>query len=192
MATWIVFVAGAVIAVAGAVGLVVVRNPVHSALLLVLTLVGVAILFVTMEAHFLAAVQIIVYAGAVVVLFLFVIMLLGVDMAEDVRVDPIAGQRSTAIAMGIASFGLLVMILAIKVDGSVGTPPPEAAFDGSNVERLSNAVFTKYLYPFEITSLLLVIAVVGAVLLSRKPVALGPDPVLTASTSGAVASGANT
>jgi NADH-quinone oxidoreductase subunit J len=187
MATWIVFVAGTLIALAGAVGLVVVRNPVHSALLLVLTLVGVAILFVTMEAHFLAAVQIIVYAGAVVVLFLFVIMLLGVDMAEDVRVDPIAGQRATAIAMGIASFALLVTIVAIKADQSVGTPPTDAVFEGNNVERLSNAVFTKYLYPFEITSLLLVIAVVGAVLLSRRPKALpgidGAGPGASAATS---------
>jgi NADH-quinone oxidoreductase subunit J len=183
MATWIVFVAGAFIALAGAVGLVTVPNPVHAALLLVLTLVGVAILFVTMEAHFLAAVQIIVYAGAVVVLFLFVIMLLGVDRAEDVRMDPITGQRPTAIAMGIASFAMLVTIVAIKADQSVGAAPvADVAFEGSNVERLSNAVFTKYLYPFEITSLLLVIAVVGAVLMSRRP---KPLPAVDGANGGA-------
>jgi NADH-quinone oxidoreductase subunit J len=170
MVEWIVFVAGAVIALAGAVGVVSVRNPVHAALLLVLTLVGVAVLFVTMDAHFLAAVQIIVYAGAVVVLFLFVIMLLGVDRAEDVRTEPLAGQRPVAIAMGVASFALLVTIVAVRVDASIGRPAPTSfPFEGTNVERLSHAVFTRYLFPFEITSLLLVIAVVGAVLLSRRP-----------------------
>ncbi len=170
MVEWIVFVAGAAIALAGAIGVVSVRNPVHAALLLVLTLIGVAVLFVTMDAHFLAAVQIIVYAGAVVVLFLFVIMLLGVDQAEDVRTEPIAGQRPVAIAMGVASFALLVTIVAVRVDGSIGRPPLEAfPFQGTNVERLSHAVFTRYLFPFEITSLLLVIAVVGAVLLARRP-----------------------
>jgi NADH-quinone oxidoreductase subunit J len=164
MVEWIVFVAGAVIALAGAVGVVSVRNPVHAALLLVLTLVGVAVLFVTMDAHFLAAVQIIV------VLFLFVIMLLGVDRAEDVRTEPLAGQRPVAIAMGVASFALLVTIVAVRVDASIGRPAPTSfPFEGTNVERLSHAVFTRYLFPFEITSLLLVIAVVGAVLLSRRP-----------------------
>ena len=85
MVDWIVFVAGAVITLAGAIGVVTGRNPVHCALLLVMTLFGVAVLFVGQEAHFLAAAQMIVYAGAVVVLFLFVIMLLGVDHTEDLR-----------------------------------------------------------------------------------------------------------
>ena len=91
-----VFIVCAVIVLAGALGVVLARNPVHAALSLVGTLFGMAVLFLNLEAHFLAAVQIIVYAGAIVVLFLFVIMLLGVDRLEDLSVEPIAGQRTLA------------------------------------------------------------------------------------------------
>ena len=88
----VVFVIASVMVLGGAGGVVVYRHPVHAALSLVLTLFGVAVHFVAMEAHFLAAVQVIVYAGAIVVLFLFVIMLLGVDQAEDLRVERIPEQ----------------------------------------------------------------------------------------------------
>ena len=83
----------------GAVGVVTSRNPVHAALSLVMTLFGVAVLFIEQEADFLAAVQIIVYAGAIVVLFLFVIMFLGVDRAEDITVEPLVGQRPLAVVV---------------------------------------------------------------------------------------------
>ena len=89
----VVFAIAAVACLAGAVGVILSRNPVHSALSLVGTLFGIAVLFVAQGAHFLAAVQVIVYAGAIVVLFLFVIMLLGVDKVEDLSADPLGGQR---------------------------------------------------------------------------------------------------
>ena len=92
------------------------RHPVHAALSLVLTLFGVAVHFVAMEAHFLAAVQVIVYAGAIVVLFLFVIMLLGVDKAEDLRIDPIPIQRPLAAVMGLGIVGLLVAAIVSTKD----------------------------------------------------------------------------
>ena len=168
MAQWIVFAAGTAMALIGALGVVLVRNPVHAALLLVQTLFGVALLFVNQGAHFLAVVQVIVYAGAVVVLFLFVIMLLGVDKAEDIRTEPLQGQRPAALILGALALVELVALFAMRSSsfrlGQAGTPGV-----GSNVEQLSRSVFTKYLYPFEITSVLLVIAVVGAVLLSRRP-----------------------
>src|SRR3954469_19521589 len=108
-----VFVVSAVIILSGAVGVIISRNPVHSALSLVATLFGVAVLFVEQDAHFLAAVQVIVYAGAIVVLFLFVIMLLGVDQAEDLETEPLGGQRPMAAAAG---FGLLgVALIAMFV-----------------------------------------------------------------------------
>ena len=94
-ATWpdiLVFAAAAAVILVGAIGVVTSRNPVHAALSLVLTLFGVAVLFIEQEADFLAAVQIIVYAGAIVVLFLFVIMFLGVDRSEDITVEPLSGQ----------------------------------------------------------------------------------------------------
>lgn len=168
MAQWIVFGVGTALALFGALGVVLVRNPVHAALLLVQTLFGVAILFVNQGAHFLAVVQVIVYAGAVVVLFLFVIMLLGVDRNEDVMDEPLRGQRPLALLVGGLGIVELVALFVLRSDsfqtGQPGTPGTD-----SNVKELSKAVFTRYLYPFEITSVLLVIAVVGAVLLARRP-----------------------
>src|ERR1700729_3436814 len=101
-ATWpdiLVFAASAAVVLVGALGVVTSGNPVHAALSLVMTLFGVAVLFIEQEADFLAAVQIIVYAGAIVVLFLFVIMFLGVDRREDVNVEPLSGQRPLAFVM---------------------------------------------------------------------------------------------
>src|SRR5690606_26833275 len=97
----VVFAVAAAAALAGALGVVLSRNAVHAALGLVLSLFGVAVLFVDLGAHFLAAVQVIVYAGAIVVLFLFVIMLLGVDRSEDLSIEPIAGQRPLAAIAGL-------------------------------------------------------------------------------------------
>jgi len=94
----LVFAASAAVILVGALGVVTSRNPVHAALSLVMTLFGVAVLFIEQAADFLAAVQIIVYAGAIVVLFLFVIMFLGVDRREDVEVEPLGGQRPLAPA----------------------------------------------------------------------------------------------
>src|SRR5918997_1169563 len=99
-----VFIVAGLMILAGGVGVIVRPNPVHAALSLILTLFGVAVLFVSQDAHFLASVQVIVYAGAIVVLFLFVIMLLGVDRAENLRIEPIPIQRPLAavVALGVA------------------------------------------------------------------------------------------
>ena len=169
-ADWIVFLLAAVIAVAGSIGVVTSRHPVHSVLFLIQTLFGVAILFVAQGAHFLAAVLVIVYAGAIVVLFLFVIMLLGVDRAEARAADPFRGQRPLALLVGViglAEFGLLLRSTtwstgAKSVAGPLSGP-------GSNVEKLGRSLFTTYLLPFEVTSALLVIAVVAAVILTKRP-----------------------
>jgi len=164
----IVFVFAAAVCLGGAVGVVVSRNPVHSALSLVATLFGIAVLFVAQEANFLAAVQVIVYAGAIVVLFLFVIMLLGVDESDELEVEPLVGQRTAAAVVGLAVFALPVMAF-ISTDftatGILGDRDPDVA----DIKALGELLFTRYLYAFEITSLLLVIAVVGAVLLARRP-----------------------
>ena len=95
-----VFICATAMVLVGAVGVIVRKHPVHAALSLVLTLFGVAVMFVAQDAHFLAAVQVIVYAGAIVVLFLFVIMLLGVDRVEDMQVEPITVQRPLAVIVG--------------------------------------------------------------------------------------------
>src|SRR5436853_5243312 len=107
---WVVFVAAAVATLVGAFGVVLSSHPVHSALMLVMTLFGIAVLFVAQQADFLAAVQVIVYAGAIVVLFLFVIMLLGIDRSENLGLEPLRGQRvAAAIAGGLALVEVLLL-----------------------------------------------------------------------------------
>jgi len=167
-----VFIVCAAIVLAGALGVVLARNPVHAALSLVGTLFGMAVLFLNLEAHFLAAVQIIVYAGAIVVLFLFVIMLLGVDRLEDLSVEPITGQRVLAAIVGLGTFGLAVAFL---VTSDIGLPGHEALtgpiadqYQYSNLRQIADVLFTKYVYAFEATAALLTISVVGAVVMSRR------------------------
>jgi NADH-quinone oxidoreductase subunit J len=189
MVELIVFVVAGAVCLGGAVGVVALRNPVHNALSLVATLFGIAVLFVAQEAHFLAAVQVIVYAGAIVVLFLFVIMLLGVDRAEDLSVEPLVGQRVAAVVLGVAVFALPVLALA-----STGWAPTGVrAVAGSarsigegtyaeNIAQLGESIFTTYVLAFEITAILLVIAVVGAVVLAKtaRRVAEVDDPLVAA------------
>jgi NADH-quinone oxidoreductase subunit J len=163
-----VFAIGAVICVVGAAGVILNRNPVHSALCLVATLFGVAVLFIAQEAEFLAAVQVIVYAGAIVVLFLFVIMLLGVDRAENLADEPLVGQRPAAVVIGLLLGGLLAGTLAAATVTGLKSAGGAVDEDTPNVTQIGRLLFTDYLFAFEITSVLLVIGVVGAVLLARR------------------------
>src|SRR5207247_9253736 len=162
----LVFFACAVIVLGGALGVILSRNPVHSALMLVMTLFGVAVLFVEQLADFLAVVQVIVYAGAIVVLFLFVIMLLGVDRLDVLQRDPLPGQRPLALSIGAAGLSLLLFLAGIHWATGARSLAGPSGGAGSNVEKLARSIFTTYLLPFELTSVLLVIAVVGAVVLS--------------------------
>jgi NADH-quinone oxidoreductase subunit J len=165
-----VFIIAAAIVLTGALGVVLRRHPVHAALSLVQTLFGVAVLFVVQEAHFLAAVQVIVYAGAIVVLFLFVIMLLGVDSSDNLETEPLAGQRPMAAIAGLALLGGLLVAVLTGTHDITGVKAQSAALDGSdNLNLLARSLFSDYVFAFEITSVLVVIAVVGAVILARKP-----------------------
>jgi NADH-quinone oxidoreductase subunit J len=164
-----VFILAAALVLAGALGVVIARNPVHSALMLVMTLFGVAVLFVAQEAHFLAAVQVIVYAGAIVVLFLFVIMLVGVDKEENIQAEPLRGQRPIAAVLGLAVFAQVLWLGGSSWTSGAPAVAGPAAGAGTNVEKLARSIFTRYLLPFEATSVLLVVAVVGAVVLARRP-----------------------
>jgi NADH-quinone oxidoreductase subunit J len=170
------FAVAAAIVLAGAIGVVVARNPVHSALMLVMTLFGIAVLFVNLHDPFLAAVQVIVYAGAIVVLFLFVIMFLGVDREVNIAADPLRGQRPMAV--GLVILGTTGLLLLGQVSRWTTGAPHVAGPDtgASNVVLLGRSVYTTYLFPFEATAALLVIAVVGAVVLARRPpVAANPE-----------------
>jgi NADH-quinone oxidoreductase subunit J len=147
---------------------------VHAALSLVLTLFGVAVLFVAQDAHFLAAVQVIVYAGAIVVLFLFVIMLLGVDRAENLQIEPIPVQRPLAVIVGGGLLGILVTAIAqardsVRSGTGAGIDIPTASGDpDGNVRQIARSLFSDHVFAFELVSVLLVVAVVGTVLLSRR------------------------
>jgi NADH-quinone oxidoreductase subunit J len=165
-----VFSVAAAIVLSGAIGVVAANNPVHSALMLVMTLFGIAVLFVLQRDPFLAAVQVIVYAGAIVVLFLFVIMFLGVDREENIGFEPLRGQRPLAI--GLVLFSTTGLLLLGQVSRWTTGAPHVAGIDAgkqSNVYLLGKSVYTTYLFPFEATAALLVIAVVGAVVLARRP-----------------------
>lgn len=169
----VVFILAAAMILVGALGVILRNNPVHAALSLVLTLFGVAVMFVAQDAHFLAAVQVIVYAGAIVVLFLFVIMLLGVDTSEDIRSEPFKVQRPLAAIVGLGVTGLVIASAVasrhvISQRGS-GLVLPDGSGDGdSNIKQLSRSVFGDYVVAFEVTSVLLVVAVVGTVMLTRR------------------------
>jgi NADH-quinone oxidoreductase subunit J len=162
-----VFAVAGGICLAGALGVVLAKNPVHSALSLVATLFGIAVLFIAQEAEFLAAVQVIVYAGAVVVMILFVIMLLGVDRTEDLSVEPLRGQRAAAAVVGLVlAVGLVGVALVGSVTGAPGAMAPER--EGvPNVEQLAETLFTDHVFAFQATGVLLTIAVLGAVVMAR-------------------------
>ena len=170
------FVSGAILVIGGALGVIAMRKPVHSALCLVVTLVGVAVLFVAQQANFLAAVQVIVYAGAIVVLFLFVIMLLGVDRVERATREPLRAQRPLAVVVALAIVGLTIAVAQVswQATGLAQQGGPQSD-PGTDIEHLADSIFTQYLFPFEATSILLVIAVVGAVVLSRRSTEVPPD-----------------
>lgn len=176
----ITFAIAAVISVVGALGVVLMRNPVHAALMLVLTLFGVAVLFVEEDAQFLAAVQVIVYTGAIVVLFLFVIMLLGVDRQEQVFADGFLSQRLVPFVLGLLALAEVLLLAHHRWVTGPSKVTGQLRGKGSNVAVLGRSLFTTYLLPFEVTSALLVVAVIGAVVLARRPHP-APEP------SGAVA-----
>jgi NADH-quinone oxidoreductase subunit J len=167
----VTFIICAVVVLSGGIGVVTSRNAVHAALSLVLTLFGIAVLFVEQHAYFLAAVQVIVYAGAIVVLFLFVIMFLGVDRLEDVRSEPLKGQRPLALVMiAVSLFGVMALAATSNwVTGAHRVAGGVTAGHHTDTFLLGKSIFTTYLWAFEITAALLVIAVVGAVVLARRP-----------------------
>ncbi len=179
----LVFVAATLMVIAGAIGVVVLNQAVHAALGLVLTLFGVAVHFVAMEAHFLAVVQVIVYAGAIVVLIMFVIMLLGIDRTEDLRVEPLPIQRPLAGILGVAIVALLVAAIfaardsgplqtGVGLDVEVREPAGAAATatvtPDANVKQLSRNLFGDQVFAFELTGVLLVVAVAGTVVMTRR------------------------
>jgi NADH-quinone oxidoreductase subunit J len=165
-AEFLTFVPLAVLSVAAAVGMVLNRNAVYSALLLVVNFFCLAGFYVLLEAQFIAVVQVIVYAGAIMVLFLFVLMLLGVG-SEDVLKETIRGQRATAAVLGLLLLGAVVFALAGGGFGG-GAGSLAAANQGGNVQAIGRLLFTRYVFAFEAVGMLLVVAAVGALVLGKR------------------------
>jgi NADH-quinone oxidoreductase subunit J len=156
----------AAMAVASAAGVVLKRNPIHSALFLVVHLATLAALFLKMRAEFLATVQVIVYAGAIAVLFVFAIMVL-IPGREETGPDPLRSQRLLAVPVA----GLLLVLLAVMLRSTLFAGPEPAAPVAGGVATIGRVLFTDYLYPFEVTSVLLLVALVGVIALAKRRVA---------------------
>src|SRR5918997_512357 len=151
--------------VIAALGILFARKAVHAALLLAVVMIGLAVLYLVQDAPFLFAVQIIVYTGAILMLFLFVVMLVGVD-ASDSLVETIRGQRLMAVVLGVL-FGVTVVFAVAQVSVGVITGLDTANEQG-NVMGLAQLVFTRYVFAFEVTSALLITAAMGAMVLAHR------------------------
>jgi NADH-quinone oxidoreductase subunit J len=159
---YVAFFLVALIATGAALGLVLRTNAIHGALFLVLNLGSIAALYLMLGAEFLAAAQVIVYAGAIMVLFVFAIMVL-IPGREETGPDTRRVWRLLALPIGTA---LLLMLAAMAITGRSPTPGRPPA--GGNVETIGRLLFTDYLFPFELTSVLLLAAMVGVLLLARR------------------------
>ena len=165
----ILFWVFAPISIASGIAMLMMRNAVHSALFLVVNFFCLGVFYLILGAPFLFAVQIIVYAGAIMVLFLFVIMLLGVEAREDLRERRLIAQRPLAVLLGIGF--VLEVFFAVRAAIGFSRHAP-AGFDevngGGNAQALARVLFHKYFFPFEVTSILLIISAIAAMVLAQR------------------------
>ncbi len=163
MGSPILFLLLAIIAIGAALGMLLSRNAVHSALFLVLNFATIAVLYILLNAPFIAMVQITVYAGAIMVLFLFVIMLLGAEKLGGVA-NAASWQRNLALVLGSA---LLVIFLVVLAQGGSASGNAATLID-SSPQALGLKLFESYLFPFEVTGVLLLASLIGVVVLGRS------------------------
>jgi NADH-quinone oxidoreductase subunit J len=165
----VVFWVFAPIAVGAAVAMVLARNAIYCALLLIVNFFCLAVFFLVLGSPFLFAVQIIVYAGAIMVLFLFVIMLLGVDRRESM-IERLKGQRPLAVLLGAALVAEVVLAVRLGVGISTKAAPgfDQVVNRGGNVRALARVLFNAYFFPFEVTSVLLIVAAVAAMVMAGR------------------------
>jgi NADH-quinone oxidoreductase subunit J len=161
---WIFWILGP-LAVIGGLGTVLARNAVHSAMFLVLTMLSLGVFYVVQSGPFIGLAQIIVYTGAIMMLFLFVLMLVGRD-ATDSLIEVLRGQRVAAVALGVGFAGLVGTAFFRALDGVSATGLAEANRDG-NVQGIAAQLFTRYIFAFEVTSALLITAATGAMILAH-------------------------
>ncbi len=170
--TSVVFWVLAIVSVAAALGLILSPRAVHCAVLLAVVMLSLAVLYLTAGAPFLAAVQIIVYTGAVLMLFLFVLMIVGVTAADSLR-ETIRGQRLWA---GVTAIALLVLLTLTVGHAAIGPAAPASLrYGAGNVKSIAVLIFTRYFFPFEVTSALLITAALGAMVLAHRE-RISPKP----------------
>ncbi|HEY7222282.1 MAG TPA: NADH-quinone oxidoreductase subunit J [Micromonosporaceae bacterium] len=162
--TWIFWILGP-LAVLAALGMVVARNAVHSALFLVVVMLTLGVFYVVQSGPFIGLAQIIVYTGAIMMLFLFVLMLVGRD-ATDSLIEVLRGQRVAAVLLGIGFAGLVATAFYRALQGRAAQGLAAANADG-NVQGLASIMFTRYIFAFEVTSALLITAATGALMLAH-------------------------
>jgi len=166
----VLFVILAVFAVVTAILVIVQRNPVASAIFLILTFFSLAGIYLLLHAEFIAAIQVLVYAGAIMVLFLFVIMLLNLEKEKRI-VTRNRLLKGVGVLLGLA---LLVQIgtvfQKVLLEGTKGSFPPEKVASLGNTQVVAQLLFTDFLLPFEITSVLLLVAIIGAIMLAKKEI----------------------
>ncbi len=163
----IFFLILSLISIATALGMLLSRNAIYSALFLVLNFITVAVFYLLLGAPFIAMAQVTVYAGAIMVLFLFVIMLLGAESLPKAEVLP--WQRPLAITLAVLLSGEAIILLITRARPTGDVVSPDAAVNSiTNLRELGETLFNQYLLPFEVTSILLLVAMVGAIVLIRK------------------------
>jgi NADH-quinone oxidoreductase subunit J len=163
-ASLLIFFVLAALAVLGAVSLILQRHPIHSALSLIVVMVALAGLYLLMGAEFVAAVQIIVYGGAIMVLFVFVIMLLNAGEEERTNFSKLATYAG--IPLAVATAGLIAAAIVRSSSGSLSTAGANGAL--TSTRTLSMLLFRDFVYPFELTSFLILVAILGAIVLAQR------------------------
>ena len=165
--TLILFIVLAAVAVLSALGLLVSRNAVYAALFLVLNFAAVAVFYLLLGAPFIAIVQVTVYAGAIMVLFLFVIMLLGAEKLPKARSLPWQRPLAIGLAAVLAAEALFLLFQRLQITTALGNPGAELnSIDA--LKLLGTTLFNNYLLPFEVTSILLLVAMIGAIVLTKR------------------------
>jgi NADH-quinone oxidoreductase subunit J len=167
-----IFIIAALIAIAASLLMVTRKNPIHSALWMIVTFVAMAIIYLLLNAQFIAVAQVMVYAGAIMMLILFVIMLVHMEKGPEGEESKKAGAAKTKVAGALITVILLVEVLFgslfFQMSGRTGDYPTEMVNNVGNVKTVGSLLYGQYLFPFEIASLLLLVGIVGAVVIAKR------------------------
>ncbi len=163
---WLIFLGVGFVSIVASILLITRKNPIHSALYMVLTLLCVAVLYILLHNPFIAIIQVIVYAGAIVMLIVFVIMLLDLETELRTKLKVVYSKVIGGFLAVLFLFGILYTVVAKPLTGQTGSYTPDQM--ATNVKAVGRALFTDYVFAFEITAILLTAAIIGAVILSKK------------------------